>query len=92
MRGELRERLLPSMHSKISIIGDVFTVEPHNPEWEKVAAIVRDNPEEIVMIPKGSMVMVTNVLDSQHGETGWCHAIYNGMIVEIGTDLLARIE
>lgn len=69
-------------------IGDIYKVVPHFPDWESVGAVPIDAYDEIVWIPKGSFILVTDVFQNQRDDAGWCHALYNGRRIEIGLDLL----
>jgi len=69
-------------------IGDICQVFSHDPECESVGSIPIDNTEDIVWIPKGSHVLITQTLTNLSGNVRWCHAMFDGRHVEISRDLL----
>lgn len=73
-------------------IGDICKVVPHFQDWESVGAVPVGGCDEILWIPKGSFVMVAEVLQNSRDDAGWCHVIYDGKIAEIGADLLEPIH
>lgn len=72
--------------------GDICSVSPHDQEWAGIYAIIVNEEDRVTLVPRGSIVLVTQVLLNRAGETGWCRALHAGMHVEIGTDVLRLVQ
>jgi len=69
-------------------IGDICRVVPHDKDWDKVGAVSLAGEYNVIWIPRGAFVLVTNAFENSTGSASWFHAIYNGQHVEISSDLL----
>lgn len=69
-------------------VGDICKVVPHFPDWENVGAVPIGGDDEIIWVPRGSLVLVADVLQSNRDDAGWCHVMFGGRMVEMGADLL----
>lgn len=72
--------------------GDICRVSPHDQEWAGTYAIIVNEVDRVALIPRDSIVLITNVLINGSGETGWCHVLHDGMHVEIGADILQLVQ
>lgn len=72
--------------------GDICTVSPHDQEWAGVYAIIVNEEDSVTLVPRDSIVLVTQVLMNRFGTTDWCRALHDGIHVEIGTDVLRLVQ